>query len=321
MSRNQWGNSNDAETSSSDSNNFWSASDAVHSSASEQQDSWQSSSEGASSVSGEQPGEETQVLDSTQVQEVTSQPEAVSETQAIPVVSGDSAGGATRSVTSTPPPPFTPVPSSGIPSEQPKSKGRGTITAMLVVIALALLAIAGILGYKNFYEDDSDTTAATADADALVEEAPEADASADDAAEEVVTVTEEEDTHRPSTTVVLTAIPEAATTTATRTTTTTVTTATATQAAGSSICDGRGVLIIASEYSYADATAHLSSNPNAQVINPGTCPSLRARYNGNDVYAVVIDYGSDLSSLCAAEAQGRGNARILNQTSNWNTPC
>lgn len=86
-------------------------------------------------------------------------------------------------------------------------------------------------------------------------------------------------------------------------------------------CDGRGVLIISSEYSYEDAEAVAAQNPGSEVLMPGLCASLRQVYNGQYVYPVVIDYRNDIDALCAAEAAGRGNARIMQDVEDWSSPC
>ncbi|HIW90845.1 MAG TPA: hypothetical protein H9870_04165 [Candidatus Corynebacterium avicola] len=91
-------------------------------------------------------------------------------------------------------------------------------------------------------------------------------------------------------------------------------------------CDGRGVLIVNSvmgnspgyDQEISDAVAQ---NPGAVVLEPGDCPSLRANVDGTTVTPVVIDYGDDRSALCAAEAQGRGNARLLNDDRSYTSPC
>ncbi|WP_147592917.1 hypothetical protein [Corynebacterium provencense] len=91
-------------------------------------------------------------------------------------------------------------------------------------------------------------------------------------------------------------------------------------------CDGRGVLIVNSVMGNSpsfdrEVSTALSQNPGALVLPPDTCPSLRSYTDGTSVTAVVIDYGDDLSSLCTAEAQGRGNARLLNSDTSYSSPC
>jgi len=65
----------------------------------------------------------------------------------------------------------------------------------------------------------------------------------------------------------------------------------------------------------------LDQHPGSILVAPGTCASLRAMRNGVPVYAVLIDYGNDVSSLCAAEAAGKGNSRILDNQASYRSPC
>lgn len=120
----------------------------------------------------------------------------------------------------------------------------------------------------------------------------------------------------------------------TATTTSTVTTAAAPAEEGASIssyagmqattpaCNGEVVLIIES---VLDDPARLrdvlTANPGSTFYMPGACPSLRARIDGQDIYPVVREYGSDVAGVCAAAAAGGGNARILNQDTSFPSPC
>lgn len=93
-----------------------------------------------------------------------------------------------------------------------------------------------------------------------------------------------------------------------------------------SVCDGRGVLIVNSIYgdspTFNEEVAQTRSQyPGVEILAPGTCPSLRARHNGSPVYAAVIDYGHDIAALCAAEVPGELNARLLNNDSSYSSPC
>jgi hypothetical protein len=95
---------------------------------------------------------------------------------------------------------------------------------------------------------------------------------------------------------------------------------------GGTTCDGRGVLIVNSVFSDShifqqEIDTALAEHPGSKVLGPGTCPSLRAHKDGADVYAVVVDYGDDLPGLCSAAAAGRGNARLLNDDTSYNSPC
>lgn len=96
---------------------------------------------------------------------------------------------------------------------------------------------------------------------------------------------------------------------------------------GTSIqCDGRGVLIVSSIIDTGQDIATEASNviakyPGAKMLKPGACSSLRASTDGNDVYAIVLDYGFDTSALCAAEARLGGNPRTMNNSGNFASPC
>lgn len=91
-------------------------------------------------------------------------------------------------------------------------------------------------------------------------------------------------------------------------------------------CDGRNVLVVGSVMSNSptfdqEISATLSANPGATVLAPGTCASLRSQVDGAGVYAVVVDYGSDVSGLCSAEAAGGGYSRVLDDTPSYRSPC
>lgn len=92
-------------------------------------------------------------------------------------------------------------------------------------------------------------------------------------------------------------------------------------------CDSRGIRIMESvvvqpgvdtRRAIADA---LAAYPGSEFTVPGQCPSLRARIDGADVYAVYIDYGHDTSALCSAVASGGGNARVLSNRDEYVSPC
>lgn len=91
-------------------------------------------------------------------------------------------------------------------------------------------------------------------------------------------------------------------------------------------CDGRNVLVVGSVMSNSptfdqEISATLSANSGATVLAPGTCASLRSQVDGAGVYAVVVDYGSDVSGLCSAEAAGGGYSRVLDDTPSYRSPC
>ena len=96
-------------------------------------------------------------------------------------------------------------------------------------------------------------------------------------------------------------------------------------------CDGRGVLIVQSVMGNSgdvagEINAALANNPGAVVYPPGVCPSIRGEVGGAAIYAVVQDFGTDYDALCSAEATAGGdenalNARRLDRSTNWQSPC
>lgn len=91
-------------------------------------------------------------------------------------------------------------------------------------------------------------------------------------------------------------------------------------------CDGRGVLVVGSVMSNSpsfdqELSATVGKNPGSVVLDPGTCASLRSEVDGAQVYAVVVDYGQDVSGLCAAEAAGGGYSRVLDNQASYRSPC
>ena len=95
-------------------------------------------------------------------------------------------------------------------------------------------------------------------------------------------------------------------------------------------CDGRAVLIVQSVMANSgnvagEINAALANNPSAVLYPPGVCPSIRGSVGGTEIHPVVVDYGNNLSGLCAAEAAAGdanvSNARILDQSANQESPC
>ena len=96
-------------------------------------------------------------------------------------------------------------------------------------------------------------------------------------------------------------------------------------------CDGRGVLIVQSVMSDSgdvagEINAALANNPGAVVYPPGVCPSIRGEAGGAQIYAVVQDYGNNFEALCSAESTAGGNENVLNarrldRSTNWESPC
>ncbi|AZA14337.1 hypothetical protein ACFPVT_03935 [Corynebacterium choanae] len=92
-------------------------------------------------------------------------------------------------------------------------------------------------------------------------------------------------------------------------------------------CDGQYILIVESvihhpgEDKQALINAALAKYPGASYTNPGQCSSLRARFDGGDVYPIYYSYGFDTASLCQQKARLGGNARSLNRNSDFFDPC
>ena len=97
-------------------------------------------------------------------------------------------------------------------------------------------------------------------------------------------------------------------------------------------CDGRGILIVDSVIDYGDradtfyrlAVEVLTADPTGksrQYTFPGQCPSLRKQVDGNDIYPVYLDFGSDTQALCRAKSEFGGNARVLSDSEEYLDPC
>ncbi|AZA12366.1 hypothetical protein [Corynebacterium gerontici] len=99
------------------------------------------------------------------------------------------------------------------------------------------------------------------------------------------------------------------------------------QAAESPACNGQYILILESviQYEYDDLDSKLSEAlakyPGAKYTKPGACSSLRGNYNGGYVYPIYYSYGRDVAALCQAKAKFGGNARSLNNNSDFSDPC
>ncbi|ACR17437.1 hypothetical protein ckrop_0676 [Corynebacterium kroppenstedtii DSM 44385] len=98
--------------------------------------------------------------------------------------------------------------------------------------------------------------------------------------------------------------------------------------ASSPACDGRNIVIKDSIVdTNKDATAGnisrvLVANPGSEFMTPGHCSSLRGQLNGDDIYPVYEDFGSDRSAMCQ-EAGSRSNwyPRTLNDRGDFSSPC
>ncbi|QYH19226.1 hypothetical protein JKI95_08425 [Corynebacterium aquatimens] len=97
-------------------------------------------------------------------------------------------------------------------------------------------------------------------------------------------------------------------------------------------CDGRTILILDSVIDQGNdggamndiARQVLIQHPSGQPVRftvPGQCPSLRAQVDGNNVYPIYIDYGTNTSAACQAKATYGGNARVLSNRAEFVDPC
>lgn len=97
-------------------------------------------------------------------------------------------------------------------------------------------------------------------------------------------------------------------------------------------CDGRSILILDSVIDYgnsgqaADAVALevLAQHPSGRAVEftvSGQCPSLRAQLDGDNIYPIYLDFGSDASAMCSAKAAYGGNGRVLSNRDEYVDPC
>lgn len=97
-------------------------------------------------------------------------------------------------------------------------------------------------------------------------------------------------------------------------------------------CDGRAILILDSVVDEGNdggamhdiAQQVLMMHPSGKPVRftvPGACPSLRAQLNGQNIYPIYIDYGSDVDAMCRAKATYGGNGRILSNSAEFVDPC
>ena len=85
-------------------------------------------------------------------------------------------------------------------------------------------------------------------------------------------------------------------------------------------CDGRYVLIVDSVIADGDeqstmrkiADAVMFADPEGKEFTvPGQCASIRKQVNGNDIYPIYLDFGSDKDAACRAKSTHGGNVRPL----------
>lgn len=95
-------------------------------------------------------------------------------------------------------------------------------------------------------------------------------------------------------------------------------------------CDGRNILILMSvidEHGAEETYNHLAeavltgSPADKEFTVPGQCSSLRKSVDGNLIYPVYLDFGSDEAGMCAAKARYGGNGRTLNNSGDFHDPC
>ena len=97
-------------------------------------------------------------------------------------------------------------------------------------------------------------------------------------------------------------------------------------------CDARAILILDSVVDRGDRAAAQGqiadwvmftdpSGMDREFTVPGQCPSLRAQVDGNDVYPIYLDFGSDVAAMCEAKAQYGGNGRVLSNRAEYVDPC
>ncbi len=85
-------------------------------------------------------------------------------------------------------------------------------------------------------------------------------------------------------------------------------------------CDGRYILIVDSVIDEGDEKATFDrlvqavmfADPEGKEFTvPGQCDSLRASVDGNDIYPIYLDFGSDKDAACRAKSTYGGNVRPL----------
>ncbi|MDY6050371.1 MAG: hypothetical protein SPI77_07480 [Corynebacterium sp.] len=82
------------------------------------------------------------------------------------------------------------------------------------------------------------------------------------------------------------------------------------------------VLINPGDMNYQQTVLNaIARHPGSTSTYPGVCQAFRSTVNGQTIYPIYIDYGSDLAGACAAEYRGEGNARRLVQSAEWSSPC
>lgn len=97
-------------------------------------------------------------------------------------------------------------------------------------------------------------------------------------------------------------------------------------------CDGRNILILESVIDEGNPGATMGrianhvltqhpSGMDTRFTVPGQCPSLRAQVDGQNIYPVYLDFGSDQQAMCRAKAAYGGNGRVLLNRAEYVDPC
>ena len=192
----------------------------------------------------------------------------------------------------------------------------GLVWALVVVVAIALVAVLGVVVWAVSTERIS------------VPFRGETQASSSSVAE---TPAEETATKTATATVTETTVTETQTETQVQRESSgiisSVETSRGTIVPASLACDGHYVLIVQSvmggdnSSTRQELTRALEQDSDLQYATPGLCPSLRSSYEGKDVYAVYFDAGS-AEEACSLKRQWDGNVRAMKNEADYHSdPC
>lgn len=192
----------------------------------------------------------------------------------------------------------------------------GLVWALVVVVAIALVAVLGVVVWAVSTERIS------------VPFRGETQASSSSVAE---TPAEETATKTATATVTETTVTETQTETQVQRESSgiisSVETSRGTIVPASLACDGHYVLIVQSVMGGANSSTRqelaraLEQDSDLQYATPGLCPSLRSSYEGKDVYAVYFDAGS-AEEACSLKRQWDGNVRAMKNEADYHSdPC
>lgn len=192
----------------------------------------------------------------------------------------------------------------------------GLVWALVVVVAIALVAVLGVVVWAVSTERIS------------VPFRGETQASSSSVAE---TPAEETATKTATATVTETTVTETQTETQVQRESSgiisSVETSRGTIVPASRACDGHYVLIVQSVMGGDNSSTRqelaraLEQDSDLQYATPGLCPSLRSSYEGKDVYAVYFDAGS-AEEACSLKRQWDGNVRAMKNEADYHSdPC